>query len=156
MEAWLQQIKKRLAQYLDQTVSSRATQTSVDVVDAIVDGMDTKIGLPNPAVAGTDTLFKYLKKLDGTPASPIKSIQRGYYSYTTNGNEGERFATVTISAVTMAKAMVHVYNHVSISAGSYTSGVSGRLTSDTQLQLAYWTGSSTGYIRVMWEVIEFV
>lgn len=41
---------------LDATISTRATATALTAVD-------TKVGVVNPATAGTDTLFNYLKKI---------------------------------------------------------------------------------------------
>ena len=98
---------------LDAAVSDTATQASLDtldgkvvVVDTVVDGIDTKVGAVSPASSGTDTLFKYLKKIDD------KNI--GGIDWATKTPQGA-------SAATASGALASV---VSVSGSGYLMGIS--------------------------------
>ena len=87
----------------------------------------------------------------GGAASVVKSIQRGSAAFTS----GDFSTTVTISAVTLAKAILLVAPRSNSSGAGQTSGhstIGGRLTDATTI--TFQRGQSGHEYLVDWQVLE--
>lgn len=131
---------------------TRQVGLRTDTVDAAgsLHAKTAGIGAPNPASSGTDTLFKYLKKID----DKVLSVQRGQTSIGT----GSAGVNVTIAAVNTAKAFVSF-------GGSYSNRASTPvanedfaityLTSSTNLYVVRAASSTVSTVTVAWEVVQY-
>lgn len=107
------------------------------------------IGTPNPGASGTDTLFKYLKKID----DKVLSVQRGQTSIGT----GSAGVNVTITAVNTAKAFVSFGGSYSNRAGTPVANEDfaiAYLTSSTNLYVGRVASSTISTVTVAWEVVQ--
>lgn len=107
------------------------------------------IGAPNPASSGTDTLFKYLKKID----DKALSIRRGQTAIGT----GVAGVNVTIAAVDTTKAFVSFGGAYSTRASTPVANedfAMAYLTSSTNLYVGRAASSTVSTVIVAWEVVQ--
>ncbi|MCA1809396.1 MAG: hypothetical protein LC725_08110 [Lentisphaerae bacterium] len=136
---------------LDASISSRASQTSVNTVDSVA---DTIAGRLTAARAGKlDNLNATISSrssqtsVNAVPLTPIKSVQRGY-----TNRAAANYTDVTISAINTSKAWVNVMADQDGLESSTVDRAHAEFLNSTTMRLY----SRKRYIHVRWEIIEYV